>query len=237
VDSNGLVLNSWGSQGINNGQFDQPRSIAKDHYGNIWVLDSGNSRFENFSTEGVFNFAWGTFGTQDGQFNVPLGFGLNTIDQAIVADTGNFRIQVFNDQSSAATNLAPVTIEGWYGDGPFQFKEPVGAAVNKKGMVAVLDGTSGRVEFFDNLFNFLGQWRFSDDILNANFVPRFRGIACDSQDRFYLTDMQNDCVIRLRPLKGQPAPGSIPTPSTSPAPLPTPTPEETAPYGQDYPIR
>jgi streptogramin lyase len=237
VDSNDLVLSSWGSQGVSNGQFVQPRDIKRDHFGNIWVLDSGNSRFENFSNAGVFNFAWGSYGTQDGQLNLPLGFALNNIDQAIVADTSNFRIQVFNDQSSATTNLAPVTVEGWFGDGPFQFKEPTGVVINKEGQIAVVDGLTARVEFFNNRFEFLGQWRAKDDILNTNYAPRFRGIACDSQDRLYLTDTQNDCVVRLKPLKNQPTPTAAPTSSANALPTPTAVPEDSTPYGKDYPIR
>jgi len=237
VDPNDLVLSSWGSQGVGNGQFDQPRDVERDHFGNIWVLDSANSRFENFSNAGVFNFAWAAYGTQNGQLNLPLGFTLNNIDQAIVADTGNFRIQVFNDQSAAATNLAPVTVEGWYGDGPFQFKEPAGVVINKEGQVAVADGITGRVEFFNNRFEFLGQWRAKDEILTVNYTPRFRGIACDSQDRLYLTDMHNNCVIRLKPLKSQPAPTAVASPSAGDVFIPTPTPDDSLPYGGGYPIR
>lgn len=237
VDSNDMFLLSWGSQGVTNGQFDQPRDIKRDHFGNIWVLDSGNSRFENFTDVGVFNFAWGAYGTKSGQLNLPLAFAVNNIDQAIVADTGNFRFQVFNDQSSATTDLAPVTVEGWFGDGPCQFKEPAGVAINKEGQIAVVDGLTGRVEFFNNRLEFLGQWRAKDDILSVNYSPRYRGIACDSQDRLYITDMQNNCVVRLKPLKSQPAPEATPTPSSGETPIPTATPEDTVPYGQDYPIR
>ncbi len=239
VDGNDQVLSSWGSQGNANGQFDQPRDIERDHFGNIWVLDSGNSRFENFSNAGVFNFAWASYGTQNGQLNLPLAFALNNIDQAIVADTGNFRIQVFNDQSAAATNLAPVTVEGWFGDGPFQFKEPAGVCINKEGKIAVVDGLTGRVEFFNNRFEFLGEWRAKDDILTPGYAPRYRGIACDSQDRLYITDMQGNSVVRLKPIKAPSVESLTPTPSHSEQDLvtPTPTPDDSQPYGGGYPIR
>ena len=238
VDSNDLVMTAWGSQGVTEGQFNQPRDIKQDRYGNIWVLDTGNSRVQNFSNLGVFNFTRGSLGNQDGQFNLPLGFALNGIDQAIVSDTGNFRFQVFNDLSTAATNLMPVTIEGFYGDGPFQFKEPSGVTVNRRGQVAIVDGQTGRVEFFNSMFEFLGEWNAKDDILSVSYAPRYRGIACDSQNRLYLTDLQNDCIVRLRPLKNSSPGQSLPQSTTAPLTSPNPTPEDAAPYeGVGYPIR
>ncbi len=232
LDEHGLVVSSWGSQGVTNGLFNMPRGIVKDHYGNIWVLDTGNSRIQNFSRLGIFQFAWGLYGSDPGLLNLPIGIALNFIDQAIIADTGNFRLQVFNDQSSATTNTAPVTVEGWYGEGPCQFKEPAGVVITHTGPIAVVDGLTGRVEFFNNRFEFIGQWRAKDDILNQSYAPHFRGIACDSQDRLYVTDIHNNAIIRSRLIKAR-ADQATPTP-----PVPTPTPVDTNPYGGvGYPIR
>jgi hypothetical protein len=152
---------------------------------------------------------------------------------------------VFNDLSMAATSLAPITIEGMYGDGPFQFKEPAGVAVSRGGLIAIVDGLTARVEFFNSLFEFVGEWRAKDDILSAGYSPRYRGAVFDSKDRLYLTDLQNDCIVRLRPIftflpKALPTASSSPSskPTESALPIPTTLPEEPAPYGgQDYPIR
>src|SRR5581483_8974523 len=200
VDDKGVVVSTWGSQGSGNGQFNLPRTIATDHFGNLWVLDSGNSRVEIFSGLGQFNSAWGMFAdpsanTYTAIMNLPLGMALNHTDQALVADTGNFRFQVFNNGG------VPVTAQGWYGEGPDQFKEPGGVAITKKsGIIAITDGTTGRVEFFNHRFDFIGQWTAKDDILNSNYHPRFRGIACDDQDRLYLTDLQNGAIVRIKPI-------------------------------------
>jgi hypothetical protein len=40
---------SWGAQGIKDGQFDLPHSLAIDISGNIYVTDTGNNRVEKFS--------------------------------------------------------------------------------------------------------------------------------------------------------------------------------------------
>ncbi len=231
LDEHGLVLLSWGTQGTDNGDFNFPRSIAKDHFGNIWVLDSNNSRVQIFSQLGQFNSTWGLLGdpsssTMTAMMNVPLGMAVNNIDQGLVADTGNFRFQVFNDGG------VPVTYEGWFGDGPDQFKEPGGVAVTRDGTVVVTDGMTGRVEFFDQHFDFIGQWTAKDDILDDNYHPHFRAIVADAQSRLYITDIQNDAIVRIKPLK---APAVLNTTSSR---APTPTPVEAEPYSdQGFPIR
>jgi sugar lactone lactonase YvrE len=230
LDENGLFLSSWGGQGTANGQFNLPRTIDKDHFGNILVLDSGNNRIQVFSPLGVFVSAWGAFGTgtdtnNPGAINLPLAFSLNFIDQAILADTGNFRLQVFNNQG------APVTAEGWYGVGPYQFKEPAGVAVLPGGMIAVTDGLTGRVEIFNNRFEYIGRWRSKDDIVNKDYTPRFRGIDSDKDGNLYVTDMQNSVILRLKPAAPK-------TPGLLDTPLPTPTAAQADPFsGGGYPIR
>ncbi len=236
LDANGMVVTTWGSPGTGTSQFNLPRSLSEDHYGNIWVLDSGNSRVQIFSNLGIYNTTWGSFGTDAGAnttvavMNQPLGMALNSIDQAIVADTGNFRMEVYNDGG------VPLTIQGWYGnDGPYVFKDPAGVAVTPSGLAAIADGGSGRVVFYNSRngdFEFLGEWRAKDEILNANYAPRFRAVASDSQNRVYVTDIQNNAVVRLRPVK-QPENQDTPTPIP-----PTPTPADQNPYGgAGFPIR
>ena len=262
LDPNGLVNLSWGRLGTRRRQFTAPRVVVKDHFGNIWVLDSGNSRVSNFSNMGKFNFTWGTFGTQVGSLNFPLGMALNSIDQGILADTGNFRIEVFNDQSPSSamdqspvttdsggttvepppTNNSPVTVEGWYGDGPGQFKEPAGVVVTKSRMIVVADGMAGRVDIFNHRFDFIGEWRAADENLSLASPPRFRGMASDSMNRLYITDIQNNCVIRLKPISPVSPEDStestpvVPTETPVP-PTPTPTPDDSSPFGGGFPIR
>ncbi len=261
LDPNGLVALSWGSQGARHRQFNLPRVVAQDHFGNIWVLDTGNSRVENFTNDGKFNFVWGSLGSQEGHLNFPQGMALNQIDQCVISDSGNFHMEIFNDRTPANVDFspvttasgdvtmeptpvttAPVTVEGWYGDGPCQFKEPAGAAVTKTGLVIVADGVTGRLEIFNKSpFEFYGEWRATDEKLNLPFPPHFRGVACDSQNRLYITDIQNDCVIRLKLAEADEPFIQInvtPVPTEAPSPTFTPTPDDSIPFeGQGFPIR
>src|SRR5262249_46301100 len=126
-------------------------------------------------------------------------------------------------------STAPVTTQGWFGSGPYQFKEPGGVAVAPSGLIAVTDGGTGRVEFFNNRFEYIGQWTAKDEILSQGFNPRFRGIAFDKDNRLYVADMQDCVIVRLKLIK---APVEL-TPLA-----PTPTPQDTNPYGgPGFPIR
>jgi tripartite motif-containing protein 71 len=236
LDEKGLVVSTWGGQGQANGQFNQPMDLDGDRYGNICVLDTGNSRVQIFSGMGIFDSGWGSFGadprpnTMTAQMNHPVGMVLNNIDQFILADTGNTRMEVFNHGG------VPVTVQGWYGEnGPYEFKEPSGVAITRTGIVAIADGSSGRVVFYNSRngdFEYLGEWRAKDEILNQDYKPRFRGIACDAQNRLYVTDVKNNVILRLKPLKASEQESNLPQPK------PTFTPVDDNPYGGvGFPIR
>jgi hypothetical protein len=173
---------------------------------------------------GEFISVWGSYGTGDYLLNFPLGMAVNHIDQALIADTGNFRFEVFND------GAVPVTQQGWYGEGPYQFKEPAGVCVTPTRLVAIADRDC--VDFYngdDGYFEFLGKWKAGKSWAGSKNGPRFRGITSDRQSRIYLTDVANNWVVRIRPMVT--APPRLPKD-------PTPTPDESAPFeGQGYPIR
>jgi DNA-binding beta-propeller fold protein YncE len=53
-DKNGKFLKSWGSRGMENGQFNIVHGIAIDAQNNVYVADSGNKRIQVFDTDGNF---------------------------------------------------------------------------------------------------------------------------------------------------------------------------------------
>src|SRR5688500_18548422 len=46
-----------------------PVDLAVDPEGTVWVVDSGNSRFQLFTPDGHFLETWGTPGDGPGEFN------------------------------------------------------------------------------------------------------------------------------------------------------------------------
>ncbi|MEW6736158.1 MAG: S8 family serine peptidase [Acidobacteriota bacterium] len=79
------------------GQFNQPRGVAIDLNGKVYVVDTGNNRIQVNSTglaSGWTIFANATAGTAVGSMNRPRGIFVDSNGKVYVADTGNNRIQV-----------------------------------------------------------------------------------------------------------------------------------------------
>src|SRR4029450_1410163 len=47
-DASGAFLTTWGSWGSGNGQVSEPRGVATDGSGNVYVADTGNHRIQKF---------------------------------------------------------------------------------------------------------------------------------------------------------------------------------------------
>ncbi len=95
-DLSGNYKFKWGSAGSGDNDFDAPTGLAVDRTGNVYVVDTDNSRIAKFTENGKFiiNIAKGK-GTENGKFNVPYGVAVAEDGTVYVADTGNTRIQVF----------------------------------------------------------------------------------------------------------------------------------------------
>src|SRR3989442_13209027 len=90
------VLKTIGSSGSGNGQLDDPKGVVVDTKGNLYVVDSGNNRIQEFDTNGKFIRTWCSFGTGEGQFNGPLGITLDYAQGYVfLTDTGNERVEKY----------------------------------------------------------------------------------------------------------------------------------------------
>ena len=58
-----LFIDSWGSRGTDQGEFDYPAGIAIGTQGTILVADTGNNRIQLFDSNGGFITTWGSEGT------------------------------------------------------------------------------------------------------------------------------------------------------------------------------
>jgi len=85
-------VSKFGSLGTGNGQLVSPRGIAIDSSGNLWVVDLGNNRVQEFNPKGEYLTQFGSAGTGNGQFNQPYGIATNPSDDLWIADTFNNRV-------------------------------------------------------------------------------------------------------------------------------------------------
>jgi YYY domain-containing protein len=77
------------------GQLSQPRGVAVDADGNIYVADFGNDRVQKFDPQLQFLKAWGERGDLPNQFKQPGAIAVGPDGLVYVADTWNQRVQVF----------------------------------------------------------------------------------------------------------------------------------------------
>jgi len=63
----------FGSEGSDDGQFDDPSSVACNSRGEIVIVDSENHRIQVFDGNGKFMFKFGSQGNGNGEFDQPQG--------------------------------------------------------------------------------------------------------------------------------------------------------------------
>ena len=194
-----------GSPGSGDGQLSDPRGIAVDAQGNLYVADTGNQRIEVFDAQGVPKFAVGSLGSGVGQFNEPRCLAGDAQGNIYVADTwnsrvfkldstgkflkswgtgndiGNGRSAMMTDGSEAGNNAAPL---GFYG--------PRGVAVDAQGTIYVADTGNKRVVATDSEGTYLYQWGHAGNEPGAFNEPI--GIAVDAQGDVYVADTWNGRV-------------------------------------------
>jgi uncharacterized protein (TIGR03663 family) len=90
----------FGEPGSGPGQLNEPRGLASDSRGNLYVADTKNSRIQVFDSNGQFLRVIGVPGSGDGQLKEPCGVAVDADGTVIVADTWNHRIARFKPDGS-----------------------------------------------------------------------------------------------------------------------------------------
>ncbi len=91
---------AWGTVGQGAGQFQQPKGLAVDAEGRVYVADSQNHRIQVLDAQGAPLAQWGAQGGQPGQFQEPWDVAVSPEGEVYVADTWNHRIQIFDRQGA-----------------------------------------------------------------------------------------------------------------------------------------
>ena len=185
-----------GTAGSGSGQFNGPEGIAIDASGNIWVVDQGNNRLEEFSPEAKFTAAYGTKGSGHGQFKEPDAVAFSA-GNLYVTDPGNGRVQELSPTGAFIMQF------GSYGSGNGQFSYPVGIAADPDtGALYVGDPGNGRVEEFTQHGNYVAQ--FGTKGSGEGQFKESEGIVVNAAGDVYVADTGNSRVEEWDPVPPTP---------------------------------
>src|SRR5207342_294127 len=129
------LIRSFATFGSRPGQLSDPRKLAIDSKGNVWVTDSHRSffdppyysRIEVFSEKGNFEGQFSSDGSGRGQVSLPFGLALDPRGNVWVTDNVNSRVERWTAPSQWPPTYS--SSFGSYGSGETQLKSVTGVAV------------------------------------------------------------------------------------------------------------
>jgi len=220
-DSSRILINSFGSQGTADGQFDFPNGIAYDDVNDrIIVTDRENFRIQIFDSSGglkvMFGFGVddgtavaqtctsscqaGISGTGNGQLGGAIGVDVDSAGNIIVADTFNDRIQVFT-RTGVDTYAHDLTF-GSSGSGPGQFNAVADVSVDSFGNIIAADFFNNRIQLFDKDGNFIDEIGTSGSSIGApgSVTTDFSnpiGVDFDDSNRIFVAQQGGNLRVQI----------------------------------------
>ena len=143
----GAHLQTIGSRGVGNGQFNLPLQDAVAPDGTLYVVDGGNFRVEAFDPNGQFLLSFGEVGRFPGQFARPKGIAVDPAGNVYVVDAAFGNVQIFNPKGQLLMFIGDRDLAGK----PGKFFLPAGVAVGEDGRVYMVDQYFRKVEVFKPL--------------------------------------------------------------------------------------
>jgi DNA-binding beta-propeller fold protein YncE len=153
--------------GTLDGQFNDPRAVATDAAGDVYVADFLNNRVQKFDSSGKFLLDIGV-----GFLDLPQGVATDAAGDLLVGEERSNRVSEFDPTGGfvralgkdvvkgGGTGFEVCTVaasckEGLQGQLGGEFTEPSGVAFDSAGDMYVVDADSNRVEKFDATGAFL----------------------------------------------------------------------------------
>jgi RHS repeat-associated protein len=174
----------FGSAGSGDGQFNHPADVAVDDNGDMFVLDRGNDRVQEFNETGEYVRQFGSEGSGSGELRNPDGLAVNSEDDVWVLDTGNRRIEEFNEDGELMRTA---------GSGMIESAE--GIAVDRKGEVWVSATYEGHLVVFNS------DGEYSKTVGSEGSGPgQFdepEGLAVDANGHVWVAEWDNNRVQEL----------------------------------------
>ena len=188
LDASGVAqftIGVAGIKGADEAHFANPRGVAFDPSGNIYVVEEWNHRVQIFSSDGAYISTLGTgWGTGPYQFKYPDGVAVDHNGNIYVADSENHRVQIYD---SSRVHVATLGMTGVAGSDNSHFNEPNDVEVDVSGNIYVADTANHRVQ----KFNSNRVWQMS---LGNGYFWDPHGVAVDLVGNIYVADTSNNRV-------------------------------------------
>jgi RHS repeat-associated protein len=182
-------VGSYGTYGSGEGNLAFPLDVAPRPSGGALVLDTGNSRVEEFDGEGNYVSQFGTEGSGAGQMSSPSAIATDPSGNIWIADSANARIEEF---SAEGVYLKAFGTEG---SAPGQLRWPEGVTVDTHGDVWVSDTGNSRVEEFSGEGEYVGGFG-SEGSAHGQFSGP-KGLVVDASDHVWVADTFNNRLQEL----------------------------------------
>lgn len=104
----GQFVRQFGERGDQFGQFDKPKGVATDAFGNVYVVDSFFSVVQIFNRDGKLLLFFGGRGDSAGFLSNPAGIAIDGKNRIYVTNGLNFRVEVYElVNTTAADSSSP----------------------------------------------------------------------------------------------------------------------------------
>ncbi|MGE0086445.1 MAG: 6-bladed beta-propeller [Desulfococcaceae bacterium] len=169
--------------------FNDPRGLAVDSTGSIYVLEFGNNWVQKFTSEGEFIDKFGGYGSGPGQFNSPADIATDENNNVYVLEWGGNRVQKFSSTGEFLMQWGGYVTE-WGG-----FSYPTGIAVGKNGFVYVANTKSNQIVKFTLDGVYVQKWGSLGTGDSQFDEPS--GIEVDSSGFVYVADNENHRIQKF----------------------------------------
>src|SRR5207248_2424334 len=102
VDKEGKFIRQIGERGDRFGQFDKPKGVATDSFGNLYVVDSFFSAIQIFNRDAKLLLFFAGPGDSPGFLANPAGIAIDAQNRIYVANGLNFRVDVYQLVNTSA---------------------------------------------------------------------------------------------------------------------------------------
>lgn len=181
ITPSGRLMKSFGGFGDEVGRLKHPLGVAVDSDDVIYVADSGNSRIQIFSCEGIPR---GMIVSKE--MACPWGVAISKAGHIVVTDYNNHRVCIFNKDGSSALQF------GSRGDADGSLNNPAGITVDDQGQYVVADRSNHRVQIFQADGTFATKFGGKGQGDGLMLFPA--GVAVDKKGHLYVADTFNDRI-------------------------------------------